>query len=566
MFLGLSSCQEDTITLETYGELHGTIVDKEGQPLEAVAVTTSPATTITLSDSLGNFQFSQLTPGEYTVIAEKEGFLNTSVRITLQPEQTRQISLSMQVRQPAPSMIQGQLLDALTNRPVASAMVTTSPPTVAVLSDAAGYFTLDSIPANVYTILVRKNGYQPDSVRISLEAGKTSALAMLINPQGSLTLNQPENPQPTHLSADMPVNVDLNWGISNPVEDAALTYEVHLYNAANPADFQKITNLQDTSLAITNLAYGSTYFWQVVALDREGNRHSGELWSFTTMQFPQPSYVYARMWEEQLRIFAADQSLEHQILLTPEDGDFSHPRISPNRRDVAYTKQTPAGPQLFVADIEDKEAIQVSRLPVTGYHNYGEGYCWSPDGSQLLYSHYNKLYRVDKDGSHLQQLATAPEGFHFKSLDWSEAAGQIVVQATTSDIHENRLYLVNPEGGRLQRILHNLEGRIESPSFSVDGKMLLFSHDRSGYQSLNGRQLDADIFLYDLAAGVLVNISENKDEGTNDTRPRFSPNGAYIIFENASNEEGAPISLWQMDLQGSSRNLMLEDACMPDWR
>lgn len=566
LFLGLSSCQEDTITLETYGELYGTIVDKDGQPLEAVAVTTSPATTITLSDSLGNFQFSQLTPGEYTVIAEKDGFLNATVRITLQPEQASRFSLSMQARQPAPSMIQGQLLDALTNQPVTSAMVTTNPPTVAVLSNAAGYFILDSIPARVYTVLVRKNGYQTDSVSINLEAGKTSELAMLISPQSRLTLNQPENPQPTHLSARMPVNLDLNWGISNPVEGEDLTYEVHLYNAENPADFRKITSLQDTSLSVTELTYGSTYFWQVVALDQQGNRSSSELWSFTTMDFPRPTYVFARMQEDQLRIFASDESLEHQMLLTPEEGDYSHPRISPDQRYVAYTKQTTAGPQLYVADIQGAEALQVSRMPLTGYHNFGEGYCWSPDGSQLLYSHYNKLYRVNKDGSGLQQLASAPDGFHFKSMDWSEASQQIVVQATTSDIHENRLYLINPEDGRLHRILSNLDGRIESPSFSVDGKKILFSQDMSGFQSVNGRQLDADIFLYDLASGLLENISEEKAEGSNDTRPRFSPNGAYVIFEHASNEEGALISLWQMDLEGNSRSLILEDACMPDWR
>jgi TolB protein len=228
--------------------------------------------------------------------------------------------------------------------------------------------------------------------------------------------------------------------------------------------------------------------------------------------------------------------------------------------------QTPSGPQLFVADAQGRNARQISRLPLTGYHNYGEGYCWSPDGNRLLYSHYDKLYLINKDGSGLQQLATAPSGFHFKSCDWSAATGQIVVQATDANVSRSRLYLLNPQDAVPHRLLENLDGRIESPVFSLDGQKLMFSYDNSLFQSQPGRQLDAVIMLYDLNQQLVQDLSSGKPAGTNDGRPRFSPNGAYIIFEHASNEDGAVSSVWKMNMEGGERSMLFAEACMPDWR
>jgi TolB protein len=202
---------------------------------------------------------------------------------------------------------------------------------------------------------------------------------------------------------------------------------------------------------------------------------------------------------------------------------------------------------------------------VAGYHNYGEGFCWSPDGGQLLYSHYDKLYRINRDGTHLTLLATAPEGRHFKACEWSGVARKIVVQTIGANINDSELYLMKEDGSEMSLIVDNMPGRIEYPSFSIDGKKLLFTQDKSGFTTATGRQLDACVFLLDMATLQTTGLSGQKPEGTNDTYPRFSPNGAFIIFENSSNEVGAPKSIWKMNLSGEDRHLLIEHAEFPDW-
>src|SRR5687768_1653 len=58
------------------GNVFGTVVDNQGQPLPGVTVSLSgvgaPRTFVT--DSQGNFRFPSLDPGRYTLKAELQGF------------------------------------------------------------------------------------------------------------------------------------------------------------------------------------------------------------------------------------------------------------------------------------------------------------------------------------------------------------------------------------------------------------------------------------------------------------------------------------------------------------
>ena len=92
----------------------------------------------------------------------------------------------------------------------------------------------------------------------------------------------------------------------------------------------------------------------------------------------------------------------------------------------------------------------------------------------------------------------------------------------------------------------------------------MFTRDIQG--SGTSRQLNAHIFSVDVTGGTPVDLSINKPNGTNDTNPRFSPNGAYIIFESASNVIGSQKSIWFMDANGNNRKQLFSNAEMPDWR
>jgi len=76
--------------------------------------------------------------------------------------------------------IDGQVLDATSQEPVASANVTTSPPTRSVLTGDNGQFTLENVPTGNYTVDAVKDGFEIGSTTINVEADETTEATLLL--------------------------------------------------------------------------------------------------------------------------------------------------------------------------------------------------------------------------------------------------------------------------------------------------------------------------------------------------------------------------------------------------
>lgn len=117
----------------------------------------------------------------------------------------------------------------------------------------------------------------------------------------------------------------------------------------------------------------------------------------------------------------------------------------------------------------------------------------------------------------------------------------------------------------MQLVMDNVPGMTASPSISPDGRYLMYTQDRSGYEAWDKRQTDASIMIYDFVEKDTITVSQGKYPGTNDTNPRFSPDGAYIVFENAPNDGWTPKDIWVMRADGTDRRRILQNGEMPDW-
>ena len=560
----LTACQEDTINPAAVGTLRGSVVNQQGEAMANAQVETSPASSIVLTDSTGAFIMEGVPVGEYTVTAKRTDFKNESVKVTVSENQTTRVVISLESRASSQGSLSGTLLDAVSNTPVVGASITTHPPTVALVTNVAGQFVIDSLPVGKYTILAKKGGYQTDSVSVAVKEGKATPATMLLNPADPTAVNVPVQPQPATAAREQPSALTLRWSIERPRAGAELRYDVLLYEADSPKGRTVAENLADTSLVVTDLAFDRTYFWQVVTKDERGNRTTGDLWTFQTGAFPATTFLFSRRAEDSYEIFTAGTDAM-PIQLTKDRQYDVFPRFSPQRQWIAYASTVDGEFHLYVMRADGTQAQRITELPLAGYHNEGGNFCWSPDGAYLLYGHYETLYRIQRDGTGLTPLATAPEGRHFQSLDWSEVTNRLVIQTVGSDINDTELYLANPDGSNFTELVGNLSGQVESPSFSIDGQSVLYTRDVAGFENATGRQLNARIFLHHSDSSI-VDVSASKPEGTNDTHPRFSPDGAYIIFENASNAEASPKSLWKMDLSGSNRERLFENAITPDWK
>ncbi len=86
---------------------------------------------------------------------------------------------------------------------------------------------------------------------------------------------------PFNSTTHMPLNIDLRWTGGDPDEGDTVMYDVYL-DTVNPP-LSKVANGQiGTSYHASNLSYGTTYYWQIIARDNYDAETAGAVWNFTT--------------------------------------------------------------------------------------------------------------------------------------------------------------------------------------------------------------------------------------------------------------------------------------------
>jgi len=466
----------------------------------------------------------------------------------------------------ATGVLDGTVMDFTSEEDLSGAILTTNPPTVSVASDSAGYFIFKTIEAGDYNLIARKNGFISESVSLSVQSDKTTSVVVLL--ERSSEYNDPPEFNdafiPTNGQEQLAVDLLLSWDVTDPNAEDSLLYDVVLYESNNNTSWV-YEGLRESFLEIEGLKFNTVYFWQVTASDPYVSVQS-ELLSFTTQALPDNPILFTRMTQDGYEIFSSDTAENFLVRLTRNYTDDWQPRLNPARNLVAYVAHDDLEPHIFTMDRDGTNQQRITRRPIVGYNHPGLGHAWSPEGDRIIYANYDRLSFIQYDGTLEGVIGIAPANRHFKDLDYSPDGTMIVAQTVGINATDNEIYLMNADGSNPVVLVSNLEGIIEAPSFSIDNKKVIFTRDVSGYSSSSSRQLDAHIFTIDINTRVIEDISQNKLSGTNDTNPRYSPNGASVIFENASNVSGSEKSVWIMDIDGRNRVKLFDDAEMPDWR
>ena len=462
--------------------------------------------------------------------------------------------------------ISGVVVDADDGTPIFGASVTTTPPTNALVTDSSGKFEFLEITAGNYAIGVTKNDYVKNTVSVQVKDGETTSPTILLT-KSVLNNNPPDkpsNPVPENNAINQSITLVLAWSASDPDDGDTLTYDVFLYESGNPVQTMIAEDITDTTVSTDNLLYNTTYFWQVIVKDGKASTN-GNTWSFTTIPPPDNPYLYASNSNGNYDIYSFSMTPNSTIRLTNSSYRDWWPRLNPNKSKIGFVSNRQVNPQIFTMSTDGSNIFKVTTIPIAGYNNNGIGFCWSPDGGQLLYGNYNKLYKIDQFGANLTQIATAPAGRNFRETDWSAVNNKIVVLTIGENSYDSEIYLMNSDGSNMTLFFSNLPGNMEYPTFSIDGNSIMFTRDISRNESTDGRQLNAHIFIMSINGTDTTDISVNKPDGTNDLEPRFSPDGSQIIFTNSSNVLGSESDVWIMDLNGNIRTKLLENAIMPEW-
>jgi predicted secreted protein len=96
--------------------------------------------------------------------------------------------------------------------------------------------------------------------------------------------NIPSNPSPANHAADGSIDTQLSWAGGDPDAGDTVTYNVFFGTSSTEPMAMVSRNQTGRDYASGTLAYNTTYYWKIVAIDSRGASTTGPLWDFTTMK------------------------------------------------------------------------------------------------------------------------------------------------------------------------------------------------------------------------------------------------------------------------------------------
>lgn len=464
-------------------------------------------------------------------------------------------------------IVKGRVVESETYTPIANAKVSSSPSTSTVFTDSLGYYTVTQVNEGDYSFEARKDGYIAKFEAVHVNTGGTTEMVfeLVKQQENNLPPTVPVLTTPSDNAMDQSLEVTLKWTCTDPEQDA-LTYKVTLRNdtSNNVVTYDNITT---TSFTLTNLSYSAKYYWQVTANDGVNPDVNSLTSSFRTLMFPNARYLFVRKAGDNNVIFTADDS-GNELQITSDATNSFRPRKNTQANKIAFIRTTGGQGHIYTMKPDGSSEFKVtSNVPVAGFNLDYYNYCWRANGSQLIYSNFDKLYRINADGSGLIQLYQTPTGKFISECDWSYDGNLIALKVNDLSGYNVEIYVIDMSGNVVANVLSGVNGAAGGLHLSVNNTKLVFTRDVSGYQSSDYRQLDNRIFMYDFTTNATTEVAVQRPAGYNDLDVRFSPNEAELIFVSTSNDGVSPRTITKYTMGTSnSRTTLFSNGVMPDWK
>jgi len=466
-------------------------------------------------------------------------------------------------------MVTGKVIVNDSSTPVDGATVTLVSTGNSAITNGSGDFVINNVPAGQQSLSIQKEGYLANYEGIVVITGGTVNVVAELS-LSSASNRPPEQPvltSPIDNSIDHGLEVELTWTASDPDEDI-LTYKIELRNDQN-TDVEVYDDVTALTHTLSGLNYGFKYFWQVSARDGVNS----EVWStvnvFETNSDPVYRYLFVRNDNSNNVIYSADivNNTPIELQLTLDNANSWRPRKNLSTGLIAFLGSVGAETHLFTMNPDGSDVQQVSNtVPVAGSDLEKIDFCWSNNGAKLLYTNFDKLYSINKDGSGLMLVYQTLDGSFISECDWAVDESIIALKVNNVNGYGVSIYTIDMSGVVLNTVLSGVNGAAGGLNLSIDNTRLIYTHDISGYESPDGRQLDTHIFMYNLGSSLTSDLSGGKPAGFLDLDPRFSPNEAEVIYTHTSNDGVSENKIQKVNASSATtRTDLFSNAKMPDW-
>ncbi len=252
-------------------------------------------------------------------------------------------------------------------------------------------------------------------------------------------------------------------------------------------------------------------------------------------------------------------SIEELMQITFTLSNELTPEVSPEGKRLAFVSDSSGDKNIFISDLMGKNPRQITYSPFADYDPN-----WSNNGKAFFFTSnrlgFNAIFKKDilheretvsmvARGSNDIMPAISPGGKvlafsnrvdHYESLwlsflskgklveigeggrpRWARNGKEILVQAAKKGSRSD-LWIVSVDGNNVLQLTVD-EAEDITPSWSPDGKKIVFASNRSG---------NFDIWLLNIEKKTLTQLTNNPAE---DGHPVWTPDGKYIYFHSTRN-------------------------------
>lgn len=217
------------------------------------------------------------------------------------------------------------------------------------------------------------------------------------------------------------------------------------------------------------------------------------------------------------------------------------PSISPDGKYMTFLSEKDLfSIDLFLADAKTGKIIRrltskTSNTHIDEFNFIESAGTWSPDGKKFAFSVFgggrNRMLVVSiPSGKVLHNIPMGKVG-QFSNLTWSPDGNLVAFQGLSNG--QSDLYMYNFTTKEIKQLTNDKFSDYQ-PSFSRDGKKIVFSTDRSTYDATTSQAITFNLAELDLATGKVNDIKVF--DGANNLNPQYSGDGSQIYF--LSNRDG----------------------------
>ncbi|HSM86321.1 MAG TPA: hypothetical protein VLT16_09235 [Candidatus Limnocylindrales bacterium] len=227
------------------------------------------------------------------------------------------------------------------------------------------------------------------------------------------------------------------------------------------------------------------------------------------------------------------------------------PRVSPDGSRVAFSGLTNSW-QIMMYSLDLGRTVSFPRF---GGGNYSPA--WASDGTKIAFSSsmgtkLPEIYIADATGAGPKRLTTGKSDI--SPVFNPKTNTQIAFVSGRTGLPQ--IYIMDADGSNVQRVTN--QGYAVSPAWSPNGLLLAFSWVRNYGPGILG---GADIYVMDIASRQIVQLTH--DGGRNDF-PSWSPDGRHLVFQ--STRSGTE-QIWSVLADGTHLQQLTREGknTQPNW-